>query len=375
MAMLEEHLASLLATPLNEALCVSWRAKAQGFLNQWPADRYAFAEPSLDDESCARALSAVRAAMSAVALSASKLPGYGPTHLERMLTWGVGLADNDGLSRPHAMRLFLAGAYSDLGRILVPRDTAALRHAEASAVIFDAVRDELGLPEAIIIPVRYAIVAHTVDRFDYDTGTYRVADDVRTIDKLDMLGGAGLVRCLAHYVLDEQIPFAPYGGSAQEPTVLWTWWQITENLYPIEASDYGRSYSRDAIMWAEDAMSEELTHPSPEHDIVSLLFDLINQVENLIPEKYYEQLDARMENLSADDYHRWGEILEETHARLDDEEHERTRARNLAKRKGDALLSGMAELLELGPGAAGTEVIRAEVARDRILNGNGTPRE
>jgi hypothetical protein len=214
-----------------------------------------------------------------------------------------------------------------------------------------------------LVPVRYAIAAHTVDRFDYDTATYRVADDVRTIDKLDMLGGAGLIRCVAHYALDESISFLPYGGEASSPTVLWPWWRITKNLYPIEYSAYARDNACDAVGWGEEIMNDELTHEQPYHDILALLFDLINEIENLVADNCYERLDARMGELGADDYHRWGEILEGTATRIEDEEHGRSRSRVLARRTGDPLLSGMADLLEMGPGGWGTEAIRAQAAQ------------
>jgi hypothetical protein len=345
--MLLPLLESLLTTPLTDATRTQWRADADGFFEHWPANLAALSSvpPALDEETAARVLYAIDAAIVATERHVSPRPGHGSTHLRRLLSWALGIAHNDGLDRLDAIRLLLAAAYADLGWEPVPIDSAALHHACASAVIFDRVAAQIGLPPAVMVPVRYAILAHSAERPDFDE-SLRVVDDVRTTDKLDALGGTGLVRALASFVFDPGIPFLPEGGSAAQPSVLWGWWRVTSNLFPIKASAYGRDCAEDAVDWGYSVLDEAIEHTDASHDITSILFGLILAVEGPAPEDCYDRLDARMRDLPSGAYHRWGQIFEETRSRLVDEEMERTRVRDLAQRTGDPLFIGVVRLLE-----------------------------
>ena len=339
-------LESLLTNPLTIETRADWRATADGFFADWPADQMSLSDQAPDDDVYARVLYALSAAITATERHVSPRPGYGSAHLKRVLTWALGIAYNDGLDRLSSVRLLLAAAFSDLGRELVLEDSAALYHGAASAVIFDQFAAQIVLPASVMLPARYAILAHSSERPDYDDVSLRVVDDARTVDKLDSLGAAGLVRALANLVFKPAIAFLPEAGSRERPSVLWGWWRVTSNLYPIKVSVYGRDSAADAIAWGYSAMDEEISHPTASHDITATLFSLITLVETVVPDNCYDLLDARMHDLPTGAYHRWGEVFEETRARLVDEEMEQTRVRDLARRTGDPLFVGVARLLE-----------------------------
>lgn len=217
---------------LGSPAAAQWKARADALYARWPAELAAM-DPEVgmtDQELVERTEAVVEAALAVIAAHPPALPCHGVTHTIRVLSHGLRIARRDGLSTLDAMRLELAAATHDLGRLLLHYD-GALRHADVSAVLLDELREFIPLPDTLLLPARHAVLMHSARRDDYRPLSPRVIDDVRSADKLDALDDIGFIRAVIYQGPNHAIDIRPKVGS--DAAVLYGWWKNIEHVEPV----------------------------------------------------------------------------------------------------------------------------------------------
>jgi HD superfamily phosphodiesterase len=209
-----------------------WKARADELYARWPTDKAALRDdPDLDEAALVVATEkVVEAALAVIAAHPPALPCHGVTHTIRVLSHGLRIARRDGLSTLDAMRLELAAATHDLGRLLLHYD-GDLRHADVSAVLIEELRPYLGLPDSVVLPARHAVLMHSARRTDHKPIVHRVIDDVRSADKLDALDDIGFIRAVIYQGPNHAVDIRPHVNS--DAVVLYGWWKNIEHVEPV----------------------------------------------------------------------------------------------------------------------------------------------
>lgn len=304
----------LAEAPLSVAERTAWRGRASQLGAAWRASGDPRIE--LDAATLARVGEVARTIHQVVAGHEPARPGHGPEHAARVEEVAEHLIGLEGLDPLDAARLRLAAPAHDLGRLVAEDDTAALAHAEASAVLLAAVTQELGLPDAIVHPAAYAVLVHSRPHRGDETAP-RVVDDLRTSDKWDAIGPQGLVRSLAYYgrfperslSLGDRAAFADGGA-------LHGWWRIVSNFHPIVRSPRMAELAL-VRRRADLALIDVSAAPG---DPVELAGRALERVEATSDDALFGGLLRRLAVLPPDERARWAGLLGVVLARLEDSE-------------------------------------------------------
>lgn len=217
---------------LDSAEASAWKAQADTLFAAWPTTLAAIDRQSIAGEAEVQGtLAVIEDILRVIAEHPPALPCHGVTHTVRVLSHALRIARRDELTTLGALRLMLAAAGHDLGRLLLQQD-GVLRHADVSAVLFETL--DIPLPAPIVLPARHAVLSHSAKRADYRPIHPRVIDDLRSADKLDALDEIGFIRAMIYQGANHAVDIRPRvdGGV----TVLYGWWKNIEHIEPVSIS-------------------------------------------------------------------------------------------------------------------------------------------
>jgi hypothetical protein len=223
------------AIELGTAEADVWRLAADRLYERWPAENAEIEALGHLEDSDIDVLPVVDAFLSEIAARPPALPCHGVTHTVRVLSHAGRIAERDRLDRRDTARLLLASAGHDVGRLLLHRD-GLLRHADVSAILFESLRPDMGIPDDITIPARQAILMHSARRDDHLPVRPRVIDDVRSADKLDALDEIGFMRAVLFTGPDENVSIRPIVSEYSGRAVLYGWWKNVIRVEPVLVS-------------------------------------------------------------------------------------------------------------------------------------------
>lgn len=288
----------------DEAL--DWRARADILYAGWPAELASLPpfEPKAAD--VAATMAAIEVVLEAIAAHPPALPCHGVTHTIRVLSHSLRIIRRDRLSTADALRLQLAAALHDLGRLLLHRDQDGLRHADISAVLFESLRDSLSLPPGLTVPVRHAVLLHSAKRLDFEPVIPRVIDDLRSADKLDALDEIGFVRAMLYQGSNDVVSIRPQVGKAR---VLYGWWKNIERIEPVLVSRSERDLidrARERSRRIGDAIG---SFKAPPETLEARFWDAVAAVEPDANREASERTLARLYELPRPERAVWAGLL------------------------------------------------------------------
>ena len=219
----------------SEAL--AWRSAADALYVRWgdEVDHLDARRPiSVDDPSFTRVIETIEHLLMAIAAHPPALPCHGVAHTIRVLSNALRIVRRDRLDTADLLRLSLAAAAHDMGRLLLHLDTDDLRHADVSAVLLENVREQIDLTDSMFIPVRHAVLMHSARRPDHRIAAHRVIDDVRSADKLDAIDEIGFIRAILYQGSNSLVAIDPVVGP--RAVVLYGWWKNIIKEEPVTAS-------------------------------------------------------------------------------------------------------------------------------------------